>query len=221
MSVQITEWVDSDLRRSKPASLVHPRLPMQQLLAKVQEQRPGTSPQGITWKGRSRRAGHASPGTRIACFFANPHRGPFLGEGEPRPGMTSSTADDRLASLPHRHRTDTRDEVGKAITGAGTLLFSGAARQWHLSLVAASLAAAQPARRAPFQFQAQRPCPRLELAQRHRLLERLPAAAHHHSPGSSCPTAWANNLLFTLTGNEPPPPREGPPGASGGQRPGT
>jgi uncharacterized iron-regulated membrane protein len=199
---QITEWVDSGFKASQPGA---PRLPMQQLLAKVQEQRPGTRPQGITWK-----ADPAAPVLfnlgRESLLYVDPHSGSILGEGDKTwRGFFHWMTDWHRFLGQH---DDTRP-IGKAITGAGTLLFSGLLlsgiylwwpRHWRLPNLRAALL---------FNF---------------RLSGRARDWNWHNVIGfwSAFPLlliiltglimsyTWANNLLFTLAGSPAPPAREGP-----------
>lgn len=204
--VQLTEWANRDLRVT-PADQ---RLSIESLLAKIREGHPELSPSGVTWKSDP-----AAPVTmtqgREGVFFVDPYTGSLLGQGHKAWHDFFHAATDW-----HRFLTQTGLErpVGKAITGAGTLLFGGLLisgiylwwpRHWKLANWRAAL-----------------------LFNR-RLRGRARDWNWHNVIGfwSSFPMlliiltglimsyGWANNLLFRVTGNEPPPVRQreerGPP----------
>ncbi|MEZ5385853.1 MAG: PepSY-associated TM helix domain-containing protein [Prosthecobacter sp.] len=210
--VQIMEWANRDLRVTPPAANTA-HLDVETLLAKVHETKPDFQPSGITWK-----ADPASPVTltvgREGVFFANPYTGEFLSEG-------NHAWHDFFHSATDWHRFLTGSglskETGKAITGAGCLVFgllllSGIylwwPRQWRWSNLRA-----------------------VTLFNRN-LKGRARDWNWHNVIGfwSAFPMlliiltglvmsyGWANNLLFTLTGSEPPPPRQRPAGGPGGPR---
>lgn len=210
--VQITEWAHRSLRVTPPAeNAAH--LDVETLLARIRESKPGFQPTGITWKGDS-----AAPVTltmgREGIFFANPYTGEFLGEG-------NRVWRDFFHATTEWHRfltgTGLSREAGKAITGAGCLLFgllllSGIylwwPRQWRWSNV-----------RAVTVFNG-------------RLKGRARDWNWHNVIGfwSAFPLlliiltglimsyGWANNLLFMLTGSKPPPLRSAA-GPRGEERP--
>ncbi|MBE2284413.1 MAG: PepSY domain-containing protein [Prosthecobacter sp.] len=210
--VQITEWANRDLR-VVPAAENAAHLDVETLLARIQESKPGFRPTGITWKGDP-----AAPVTltvgREGIFFANPYTGGFLGEGN-----RSWHDFFHAATEWHRFLTGTglSRDAGKAITGAGCLIFglllvSGLylwwPRQWRWPNV-----------RAVTVFN-------------RRLKGRARDWNWHNVIGfwSAFPMllivltglimsyGWANHLLFTLAGSEPPPARERPAGGPGGTK---
>lgn len=207
---QLMEWANRDLRVTPPSAKAG-RLDIGTLVARVREVKPDFNPSGITLK-----ADPTAPVTltmgREGVFFANPYTGAFLGQGNHAWHDFFHAATDW-----HRFLTGTGlpREVGKAITGAGSLIFglllvSGIylwwPRHWRLPNLKAALL----------------------------FNPRLKGRAHdwnwHNVIGfwSAFPMlliiltglimsyGWANNLLFTLTGNVPPPPRASP--AAGGMR---
>ncbi len=215
--VQLTEWANRSLRVAPPAAGAAP-LDAAELVAKVREIRPDLQPSGLTWK--------ADPGapvtlsvSREGVFFADPYRGTFLDEGNRAWRDFFHAATDW-----HRFLTGTGlpREVGKAITGAGTLVFfglllSGLYLWWPRHWRWANLRAA--------------------LLLNSRLRGRARDWNWHNVIGfwTALPTltivltglimayGWANTLLFRATGNEPPPPRvraAGGPGPNGERRPG-
>lgn len=213
--VQIMEWVHRDLRVAPP-SANSARLDIEALVAKVRESKSDLKPSGITWKADPAMPVTLSVG-REGVFFADPYTGRFLGEGNHAWHDFFHAATDW-----HRFLTGTglSKETGKAVTGAGCLVFglllvSGIylwwPRQWRWSNIRA-----------------------VTLFNR-RLKGRARDWNWHNVLGfwSAFPLlsiiltglimsySWANNLVFTLTGNTPPPPRERPaggPSGPGGQR---
>jgi len=209
---QLMEWANRDLRVTPP-TVDAERLDIETLVARVRETKPDLNPSGITLK-----ADPAAPVTltmgREGVFFANPYTGAFLGEGNHAWHDFFHAATDW-----HRFLTGTGlpREVGKAITGAGVLIFglllvSGIylwwPRHWRLpNLKAAMLFNRQLKGRARdwnwhnvIGFWSAFPMLLIILT------------------GVIMSYGWANNLLFTITGNVPPPPREKPAGAPGGTR---
>lgn len=213
--VQFLEWANRDLRITPSAAADAARLDIEALLAKVRETKPDFNPTGITWK-----ADPAMPVTltvgRGGIFFANPYTGQFLGEGN-----HAWHGFFHAATEWHRFLTGTGipKEVGKTITGAGCLIFSLLLlsgiylwwpRQWRWASVRAVLVFNSRLRgRARnwnwhnvFGFWTAFPLLCIILT------------------GLIMSYGWANNLLFTFTGNVPPPPRERPAGGpnTGGKR---
>lgn len=211
--VQLMDWANRDLRVTPPtATATH--LDIETLLAKVHETKPELKPSGITWKADPALPVTLSMG-REGTYFANPYTGEFLGEGNHAWHDFFHAATDW-----HRFLTGTGlpREVGKAITGAGTLIFgillaSGIylwwPRHWRWTNV------------------------RAVLLFNRKLKGRARDWNWHNVLGfwSAIPMlfiiltgvimsyTWANNLLFRATGNEPPPPRTrqaGGPGAAPG-----
>lgn len=210
---QLMEWANRDLRVTPPAAGAE-RLDIETLVARVRETKSDLNPSGITLK-----ADPAAPVTltmgREGVFFANPYTGAFLGQGNHAWHDFFHAATDW-----HRFLTGTGlpREVGKAITGAGSLIFglllvSGIylwwPRHWRLpNLKAALLFNRQLKGRARdwnwhnvIGFWSAFPMLLIILT------------------GLIMSYGWANNLLFTLTGNVPPPPRASP-AAGGGPREG-
>lgn len=211
--VQLMDWANRDLRVTPPTAAA-PHLDIETLLAKVQETKPDLKPSGITWKADPALPVTLSMG-REGTYFANPYTGEFLGEGNHAWHDFFHAATDW-----HRFLTGTGlpREVGKAITGAGTLIFSILLasgiylwwpRHWRWTNV------------------------RAVLVFNRKLKGRARDWNWHNVLGfwSAIPMlfiiltglimsyTWANNLLFRATGNEPPPPRTrqaGGPGAAPG-----
>lgn len=205
---QLMDWANRDLRVAVPSEGAA-RLGIEALMAKAGAE--NLSPSGITLK-----ADPALPVTlsigREGTYYFNPYTGENLGSGAESWHHFFHAATDW-----HRFLTQTGLErpVGKAITGAGTLLFgfllvSGIYLWWPRHWRAANLKAA--------------------LLFNRKLKGRARDWNWHNVIGfwSSFPMiliiltglimsyGWANNLLFRMTGNEPPPPRAAPPGAVAG-----
>ena len=211
---QILDWAHRDLHVT-PGST---HLDVETLVAKVREAKPSLAPTGITWKADAEMPVTLTVG-KEGVFYANPYTGAFLGEGHRawRDFFHAATEWHRFLS-----GTGLPREIGKAITGAGSLLFglmllSGLylwwPRHWRWSNVRAVMLL-NPGLRGRarnwnwhnvFGFWSALPLLFIILT------------------GLVMSYGWANNLLFTLTGNEPPPPkerREGGPGRrEGGNAP--
>lgn len=211
---QLMDWANRDLRVIPPAENSQ-RLGIESLLARARVAQPTLNPSGITWK-----ADPAAPVTltlgREGVFYANPYTGEILGEGAKGWHDFFHAATDW-----HRFLTQTGLEraAGKAVTGAGTLLFgvllvSGIYLWWPRHWRWANL--------------------RAGLLLNRSLRGRARDWNWHNVIGfwSAFPMlliiltglimsySWANNLLFRLSGNEPPPPRAGPPGMAKSGAPG-
>ncbi|MFZ2281335.1 MAG: PepSY-associated TM helix domain-containing protein [Prosthecobacter sp.] len=211
---QLIDWANRDLRVAPPAAGVS-HLDIETLLAKVHETKPDLNPSGITWKADPAMPVTLSVG-KEGIYFANPYNGEFLGEGH-------RAWHDFFHAATEWHRFLTGSglpkEVGKAITGAGCLIFSLLLlsgiylwwpRHWRWANV-----------RAVILFN-----PKLRDRARnwnwHNVFgfwSALPQLCIILT-GLIMSYGWANNLLFTLTGSEPPPPRERPAGGPGGKREG-
>ncbi|WP_395748061.1 PepSY-associated TM helix domain-containing protein [Prosthecobacter sp.] len=203
---QLLDWANRDLRVIPGTA----HLDVETLLAKVHETKPDLQPSGITWK-----ADPAMPVTltmgKEGIFFANPYTGQLLGEGH-------RAWRDFFHAATEWHRfligTGLSKDTGKAVTGAGSLLFSLLLisgiylwwpRHWRWSsLRAIILLNPQLRGRARnwnwhnvFGFWSALPLLLIILT------------------GLIMSYGWANNLLFTLTGTQPPPPRERPAGGPG------
>lgn len=208
---QILEWANRDLRVTPPTPNPNaPRLDVEALVARVRETHPEVNPTGITWK-----ADPTAPVTltvgREGVHYANPYTGDYLGQG-------AASWREFFHSVTEWHRFLTGSglsrDAGKAITGAGCLLFglllfSGiylwCPRQWRwVNLRAVTVFNGRLKGRARdwnwhnvFGFWSAIPLLFIILT------------------GLVMSYGWANNLLFTLTGNTPPPPRERGPGGPG------
>lgn len=212
---QLIDWANRDLRVTPPAAGA-PHLDIETLLAKVHETKPDLNPSGITWKADPAMPVTLSVGKK-GVFFANPYTGEFLGEGHRAWHDFFHAATDW-----HRFLTGTGlpKETGKAITGAGCLIFSLLLlsgiylwwpRHWRWANVRAVILL-NPQLRG-----------RARNWNWHNVFgfwSALPQLCIILT-GLIISYGWANNLLFTLTGSEPPPARERPAGGPGGKREGS
>lgn len=211
---QLMDWANRDLRIT-PHAAGATHLDIETLVAKVRETKPRLNPSGITWKADPAMPVTLSVG-REGIFFANPYTGEFLGEGH-RAWHDFFHA----ATGWHRFLTGTGlpKEVGKTITGAACLIFSLLLisglylwwpRHWRWANVRAVIFLNSQLRgrvrnwnwHNVFGFWSALPLLCITLT------------------GLIMSYGWANNLLFTFTGSEPPPPRERPAGEAGGKREG-
>ncbi len=208
--VQIMEWANRDLRVTPPSADAA-RLDIESLVARVRESKPDLNPSGITWKADPVMPVTLSMG-REGVFFADPYTGRFLGEGNHAWHDFFHAATDW-----HRFLTGTglSKEAGKAVTGAGCLVFglllvSGIylwwPRQWRWSNIRAVT------------FFNSNLKGRARDWNWHNVLgfwNAFPLLCIILT-GLIMSYSWANNLVFTLTGNTPPPPRERPAGGPNG-----
>lgn len=201
---QLTEWVDSGFK-ARPPGTGAVRLPMTDLLAKVRAARPGLKPQGVTWKADPTAPVMLNLG-RENLLYVDPFSGAILGEGDKTWRAFFHWMTDWHRFLGQH---DDSRPIGKAVTGAGTLLFgtlliSGIylwwPRHWRL-----------PNLRAVLLFN-----PALKGRARdwnwHNVIGfwSAPPLLLIILTGLIMSYGWANNLLFQLTGNAPPPARTGP-----------
>ena len=112
---QILDWANRDLRVPAGAA----PLDVEALVAKVREVKPELAPTGITWKADPSMPVTLTVG-KEGVFYANPYTGAFLGEGHRawREFFHATTEWHRFLA-----GTGLDRETGKAITGAGCLLF--------------------------------------------------------------------------------------------------
>lgn len=205
---QIVDFAERDLRAATPAG---ERLATEALLAKVRATRGGAPPSGVTL-----RADPAAPVMlnfgREGALFVQPATGAILGEGAKglRQFFHTVTGLHRWLAASEEMRA-----VGKSITGAANLAF--------LFLVLSGLVLWWPRQWRPSALQAAM-----------RFDGRLRGKARdwnwHNVLGFWCAVPlffivltgvlisypWATNLLYRLTGNEPPPVRAASPGGMRG-----
>ena len=197
---QITEWLERDRRTVTPPPVAR-RLPMETLLARAREARPDQRPGIMTLRSDPTASAMVSFGREGGALFIDPYRGTVVG------GL--SPAHHFLHEVVEWHRWLGSREMGRPITGAANLGFLALVvlgvylwwtRRWALETM----------RRAML-FDG-------------RLLGRARNFNCHNVIGIWCAPVllvvtltglvmsyqWSNNLVFILTGNEPPPPAERP-----------
>lgn len=191
---QITEWLEHDRRVVLPPPGA-PRLAVETLLTRAREARPDVRPTIVTLRSDPTAAVAVSFGREGGTLFVDPYRGTVLGELSP--------VHDFLHEVVEWHRWLGSREVGRPITGAANLGFLG--------LVILGVYLWWPRRRT-------REGLRHVTLFNGRLRGRARDFNWHNVIGIWCAPVllvliltglvmsyqWANNLLYTLTGNEPP-----------------
>lgn len=198
---QMTEWADRDMRVSAPEAGV-PRMPIDVLIAGVSAAEPRATPSGLTLRSDAAAPVAISLG-RERTVFVNPYTGGILGEGSKR-----ARAFFHWVTDVHRwlgSHGESRD-VGRAVTGACNLAF--------LFLVVSGFYLWWPRKGA-------KNAGRAIVVPRAKLRGKVRDFNWHNSIGFwSAPIlfilvltgvilsySWAGNLLYRLTGAEPPPSR--------------
>jgi uncharacterized iron-regulated membrane protein len=197
---QWIEWADRDLRVAPAAA----RLPISTLVANACASEPGTPPSGMTMRSDPGAPAAINLG-RERTIFVNPYTGAVLGEG-------SKPARAFFRFMTDLHRwlgtTDERHAIGRSITGACNLAFlflvlSGFylwwPRKWTRSAGHAILV------------------PKLGLRGKARDFNWHNAIGFWSAPvlfflvltGVLLSYSWAGDLVYRLTGSEPPPARAG------------
>ena len=209
---QITEWLERDRRIVVPPAGAA-RLPLETLVARAREARPDVRPSIVTLHSDPTAAFMVSFGRDGGALFVDPYRGTVLG------GF--SRVHDFLHEVVEWHRWLGARVVGRPITGAANLGFLGLVSLgvflwWPRRWTAAGL----------------RQVTRFDLSLRGRARN----FNWHNVIGIWCAPVlfvitltglvmsyqWANDLLYRLTGSEPPPPaaaeaRPAPTGWRGGR----
>lgn len=197
---QITEWLERDRRLVTPPPEGR-RLPVETLLARAREARPDARPSIVTLRSDPAASAVVSFGREDGALFLDPYRGTVLG------GL--SPVHDALHEILEWHRWLGSREIGRPITGAANFAFLGLVtlgtylwwpRRWTREAVrAVTLFNPRASGRArDFNW--------------HNVIGIwcAPVLLVLTLTGLVMSYQWANNLLFTLTGIEPPPPQAGP-----------
>jgi uncharacterized iron-regulated membrane protein len=211
---QITEWLERDRRIVVPPPGAA-RLPLETLVARAREAQPDVRPSIVTLRSDPAAALVVSFGREGGALFVDPYRGTVLG------GF--SRVHDVLHEMVEWHRWLGARDVGRPITGAANLGFLG--------LVSLGVFLWWPRR---WTAPALRQVLRFDLS----LRGRARSFNWHNVIGIWCAPVllvitltglvmsyqWANDLLYRLTGSEPPPPaaaeaRPAPAGGGGGRAP--
>ncbi|HME93042.1 MAG TPA: PepSY-associated TM helix domain-containing protein [Methylomirabilota bacterium] len=197
---QITEWLERDRRLVTPPPGA-PRLPVETLLARAREARPDQRPASVTLRSDPAASAVVSFGREGGALFIDPYRGTVLGGRSPVHGF--------LHEVVEWHRWLGSRDLGRPLTGAANLGF--------LALVGLGVYLWWPRRWT-------RETVRRAMLFDARLRGRARDFNRHNVIGIWCAPVllvitltglvmsyeWANNLLFTLTGTEAPPPADRP-----------
>ena len=196
---QIVERAERDLWRAVPPALDVPRLPMAVIVAGAQERRGGARATTISARHDPRSSVRVGFG-REGATFVNPYTGGVVGPG--------STTHQVMHVIEDWHRWLGSRDLGRPITGVCNLAFLGLAisgpclwwpRAWSRSAVRAVTV--------------------VDLRRRGRARDfnwhnaigvwSAPMIIVLTLTGAVMSYQWANDLLYRLTGNEPPPSRAG------------
>jgi uncharacterized iron-regulated membrane protein len=198
---QIVEWAERDRRVVSPPSADAPRLSLDELAKSAASAASGGRLSAVTVKSGPSASVSVSFGREGGSLFVNPYTGAVLGG--------DSRTHDFLHAVEEWHRWLGSREIGKPITGAAGLFFfflllSGLYLWWPRRGTRASLKTAT--------------VPSFKLKGRARDWNwhntvgfwAAPLLLVTTSTGAIISYRWAGDLLFVLTGNEPPPrPQEG------------
>jgi uncharacterized iron-regulated membrane protein len=208
---QMTAWAERAVRTIPPPALDATRLSLDALVAQARAAWPESRSSGVILRAEPTAAVQINFG-RERVLFVNPYTGEVVGEGATRLRTFLHTVTDwhRWLGMEGEHR-----DLGRAITGACNAAFAGMVmtgmylwwpRRWTRRALTAILVPGLTLRGRPRDWN------------------------WHHVAGiwsavillSITLTGvvmsyqWANNLLYTLTGNTPPPPRAGAGGSPEG-----
>ena len=209
---QITEWLERDRRVITPPPDARP-LSVEAILAKAREARPDGRPTAVTLRADPTASAVVSFGREGGALFVDQYRGLVLGRLSP--------VHDALHEVVDWHRWLGSREIGRPITGVANLSFLGLVglgvylwwpRRWTREAVKAvtRFRSGLGGRARDFNW--------------HNVIGIwcAPVLLILTLTGVIMSYQWASNLLYTLTGNEPPPPAAAPgagaPAAREGQR---
>jgi uncharacterized iron-regulated membrane protein len=197
---QIVEWAERDLRAvsSRPADAK--RLDLDTIVAGARRANPDSRPTAVTVRAEPRSSVRVGFG-RDSALYVDPYAGTVLGSGSKIGGA--------LHVIEDWHRWLGSREIGRPFTGVANLSFLG------MAISGVFLWWPRPTRRGALRAVA---VPSLRLRGRARDFN------WHNSIGIWCAPVlivitltgavmsyqWANDLLYRLTGNVPPPPAGGP-----------
>lgn len=201
---QIVDRADRDARHAAPPAPGTPRLSLEELLAKVKEARPGAQPSAVTVYPEANSVVAVATG-RNAAVYVHPYTGEVRERGAQGWRAFFETAEDL-----HRWLATSGEQraVGKGITGVSNLaflllgitgLFLWWPRKWTLRSMRPTLWFRQGLKGKARDFNW------------HNVIGfwSLPVLLVLTTSGAVISYKWASNLVFTLTGN-PPPPAQGP-----------
>ncbi|MHA7631199.1 PepSY-associated TM helix domain-containing protein [Corallococcus sp. M7] len=196
---EIVDWADRDARHAAPPAQGTPRLTMEEMLAKVKEAKPAVAPSGVTVYPEADSMVTVALG-RGASVYVHPYTGEVREPGAQGWRSFFHTMEDL-----HRWLAASGDNraVGKAITGVANLafLFLGITglflwwpRKWNLRAMRPILWFRRGLKGKARDFNW------------HNVIGfwSLPVLVVLTASGAVISYKWASNLVFTLTGNEPP-----------------
>lgn len=199
---QLTTWAERAVRTVPAPAANATRLDLDTLTARARAALPDNRPSGVTLLAEPRAAVHVNFG-REQVLFVNPYTGAVLGEGATRLRTFLHTMTDwhRWLGMEGERR-----DLGRAITGAcnaafATMVLTGLYLWWPRRWTRRALTAIA--------------VPSFTWRGRARDWHWHHVAGLWSAAVLLCITLtglvmsyqWANNLLYTLTGNTPPPPR--------------
>jgi uncharacterized iron-regulated membrane protein len=198
---QITEWLERERRVITPPSDARP-LSAEAILARAREARADVRATAVTLRADPTASAVVSFGREGGALFVDQYRGVVLG------GL--SPVHDALHEVVEWHRWLGSREIGRPVTGAANLGFLGLVvlgvylwwpRRWTRETVRAVtlFRSGLGSRARDFNW--------------HNVIgiRSAPVLLVLTLTGAMMSYQWAGNLLYTLTGNEPPPPAAGPP----------
>ncbi|MFY9270041.1 MAG: PepSY-associated TM helix domain-containing protein [Candidatus Manganitrophaceae bacterium] len=193
---QIVDFAEQDLRNVSPPGPEARRLSIEIILAKAREAFSKLPPSGVAMRSEPASSAAVSFG-REETIFVNPYTGDLLGKG--------SKTHKLMHEIEDWHRWLGSREIGKPVTGICNAAF--------LILVVTGFYLWWPRGRSGAAFRsAVLFNPRLQGKARDRNRHLVigfwcaPVLLVITLTGLIMSYPWANNLLYTLTGNEPPPP---------------
>ena len=206
---QLTEWLERDRRVITPPPDARP-LSAAAILARAREARPDVRPTAVTLRADPAASAVVSFGREGGALFVDQYRGVVLGRLSP--------VHDALHEVVEWHRWLGSREIGRHITGAANLGFLGLVglgvylwwpRRWSRDALKAItlLRSGLGGRARDFNW--------------HNVIGIwcAPVLLVLTLTGVIMSYQWANDLLYTLTGNVPPPPPAAQPARDGQRRP--
>ncbi|RKH40339.1 PepSY domain-containing protein [Corallococcus sp. AB050B] len=196
---QIVDWADRDARHAAPPAPGTPRLTLEELIAKVKEAKPAVPPSGVTVSSEPDSMVTVALGRGAAVYVH-----PFTGEVREQGAQGWRAFFHTMEEL-HRWLAASGDNraVGKGVTGVANLafLFLGITglflwwpRKWNLRAMRPTLWFRRGLKGKARDFNW------------HNVIGfwSLPVLVVLTASGAVISYRWASNLVFTLTGNEPP-----------------
>ncbi|MBN8232555.1 PepSY domain-containing protein [Corallococcus macrosporus] len=196
---EIVDWADRDARHAAPPAQGTPRLTLEEMIAKAKEAKPAAQPSGVTVSPEPDSMVTVALG-RGAAVYVHPYTGEVREQGAQGWRAFFHTMEEL-----HRWLAASGDNraVGKAVTGVSNLafLFLGITglflwwpRKWTLRSMRPTLWFRRGLKGKARDFNW------------HNVIGfwSLPVLVVLTASGAVISYRWASNLIFTLTGNEPP-----------------